>query len=143
MKEAWIQLLTAFVSTLGFTMVFGLRRRYIFASSLGGLLTWGVYLLADLWRGHLFLSCLLAAAFAVIYAEVLARRLKTPATLFVVPAILPLVPGSALYYTMSSIVHGDIAAAKSYGSQTLTIALAIAAGISVVMALRELQMKKG
>ena len=142
MKQALIQLLSAFVATLGFSMLFGVRRRFLFAASLGGLLAWGVYLLAELLHLSNFLSCLLAASFAVLYAEVLARRLKTPATIFVVPAILPLVPGGTLYYAMSSIVHGDIAAAKSFGSQTLTTALALAAGISLIMALRELQMKR-
>ena len=112
MKQALIQLLSAFVATLGFSMLFGVRRRFLFAASLGGLLAWGVYLLAELLHLSNFLSCLLAASFAVLYAEVLARRLKTPATIFVVPAILPLVPGGTLYYAMSSIVHGDIAAAK-------------------------------
>lgn len=142
MKTAVIQLLTAFLSSLGFSMVFGVRRRFLFLAALGGLLAWGVYLIADLWRGHEFISCLLASSFAVVYAEVLARRLKSPATIFVVPAILPLVPGGTLYYAMSSAVHGDIAGAKSFGAQTLTIALAIASGISLVMALRELQMKR-
>ena len=142
MKVAIIQLLTAFISSFGFSMLFGVRRRFLFVAALGGLLAWGVYLLAEFWHSSNFLSCLLAASFAVLYAEVLARRLKSPATLFVVPAILPLVPGGSLYYTMSSAVHGDIAAAKVFGSQTLTTALAIAAGISLVMALRELQMKR-
>ena len=82
------------------------------------------------------------SAFAVIYAEVLARSLKTPATLFVVPAILPLVPGGSLYYTMEIAVHNRMEAARSFGQQTLVAALAIAAGISFVVALRELQARK-
>ena len=142
MKEILIQLFTAFLSSLGFSLLFGLRRRFLLAASLGGLLAWGVYLAADAWMHMEFLSYLLAAAFAVIYAEVLARSLKTPATLFVVPAILPLVPGGSLYYMMNSAVQGHMAAAKVYGARTLTAALAIAAGISFVVALRELQTKK-
>ena len=89
-----------------------------------------------------FLSCLLASSFAVVYAELLARLLKTPATLFVVPAILPLVPGGALYYTMENVVHGRLDAARVYGQQTLIVALAIAAGISFVVALRELRARR-
>ena len=85
---------------------------------------------------------MLAAAFAIVYAEVLARRLKTPATLFVVPAILPLVPGGSLYYTMENVVHGRMEAARSFGTQTLIAALALAAGISFVVALRELQSRR-
>lgn len=152
MITALVQLLTAFISSFGFSMLFGMRRRYLVFGGLGGLLTWGVYLLAR-WglsftpfngnEMHIeFFACLLAAAFAIIYAELLARMLKTPATLFVVPAILPLVPGGSLYYTMSSAVHGDAAGTKYYGTLTAIIALALAAGISFVMAIRAMRTKK-
>lgn len=142
MKTAIIQLLTAFISSLGFSMLFGLRRRFLVFAALGGLLCWGVYLGMDAWLHREFLSCLMASSFAVVYAELLARRLKTPATLFVVPSILPLVPGGSLYYTMENIVHGRMEAARSFGQQTLIAALAIAAGISFVVALREIQTRK-
>ncbi len=142
MKTAVIQLLTAFISSLGFSMLFGLRRRFLVFAALGGLLCWGVYLGMDAWLHREFLSCLMASSFAVVYAELLARRLKTPATLFVVPSILPLVPGGSLYYTMENIVHGRMEAARSFGQQTLIAALAIAAGISFVVALREIQTRK-
>ena len=123
-------------------MVFGLRRRFLLPAALAGLLCWGVYLAMDAWLHMEFLSCLIAAAFAVVYAELLARWLKTPATLFVVPAILPLVPGGSLYYTMENIVHGRMEAARAYGVQTAIAALAIAAGISFVVALRELHARR-
>ena len=142
MKPAVYQLLAAFVATLGFTLYFGARRRFFFVCALGGLLAWGVYLLTELGFHSLFLSYFAAAAFAVLYAEILARYLKCPATLFVVPAILPLVPGGSLYYTLDAAVHGDMPAARQLGAETLIAALAIAAGISVVTALRELHRKR-
>ncbi len=142
MKIALIQLLTAFLSSLGFSMLFGLRRRFLLWAALGGLLCWGVYLGMDAWTQREFLSCLTAAAFAVVFAEILARRLKTPATLFVVPAILPLVPGGSLYYTMEAVVNGRLEDARVWGQKTLIVALAIAAGISFVVALRELHTRR-
>ena len=137
-----VQLATAFLGSGGFSLLFGLRRRYLVLASLGGMLGWVIYLLVDAWLHIGFLSYLLAAAFGVVYAEVLARRLKTPATLFVIPAIVPLVPGSSLYAAMRCAVRGDMNAAREFGSQTLEYALAIAAGISFVVAIRELQTKK-
>lgn len=142
MNPVIVQLITAFLGSLGFSLLFGLRRRYLFAASLGGVLAWGVYLGTEAWMRLGFLSCLLAAVFAVLYAELLARRLKTPATLFVIPAILPLVPGSSLYYAMSSAVRGELSAARTYGGQTLAYALAIAAGISLVTAIRQLRTRR-
>lgn len=142
MKDVIIQLVTAFTGSLGFALLFGLRRRYLFSASLGGFVAWGIYLAVNAWTGQDFLSYLAAAAFAVLYAELMARRLKTPATLFVIPAILPLVPGSSLYYAMSSAVRGDLLTARDHGIRALVYALAIAAGISLVTAIRQLKTKK-
>ena len=142
MKEIIMQLAAAFVGSLGFALVFGMRRRYLFFSSLGALLGWGVYLLADYFLESAFLPPLFAAAFAVSYSEIMAKALKTPATLFVIPAIIPLVPGGSLYYTMSYAVHRDMINARIYGTATLESALAIAAGISFVFAVRELRTKR-
>ena len=142
MKEIVIQLLAAFVGSLGFALIFGMRRRLLFASSLGALLGWGVYLLTDALLDSAFLPPLFAAAFAVSYSELMAKALKTPATLFVIPAIIPLVPGGSLYYTMSYAVHRDMEMARATGTATLETALAIAAGISFVLAARELRTKR-
>lgn len=142
MRDTMVELLTAFLGSLGFSLLFGLRRRHLFAASLGGLIVWGLYLYVDYLLHSLFLSNLLASAFAVLYAEILARRFKCPATLFVLPGIVPLVPGSSLYYAMSSAVRRDFEMASTYGLATLGAALAIAAGISLVMALRELRTKR-
>ena len=136
-----IQLAGAFFGSMGFALLFGLPRRYLFAASLGGLLAWAVSLLTDSLLHVAFLSNLLAAAFSVFYAEALARLLKTPATLFLTPAILPLVPGGSLYETMSYAVRGELELASVRGHATLSAALAIAAGISIVLAIRELRPK--
>ena len=141
MRETMIQLAAAFFGALGFAELFGMRRRYLLPSSLGGLLAWGVYLLlAERFGG--FAVCLAAAAFGVLYAEALARIYKTPATLFLIPTVIPLVPGGALYYSMDSAVRGDLEMARVYGSQTLNTALAIAAGMSFALAIRELRTRR-
>ncbi|MBR2913373.1 MAG: threonine/serine exporter family protein, partial [Oscillospiraceae bacterium] len=51
---------------------------------------------------------------------------------FFIPTAIPLVPGSTLYYTMRSVVQGELSTAADYGIQTLQTALAIAAGVSLV-----------
>lgn len=142
MKGIIIQLLTAFLGSLGFSLLFGLRKRHLFAASLGGLLVWGLYLPAEYALHSIFLANLLASAFAVVYAEILARRMKCPATLFVLPGIVPLVPGGSLYYAMSCAVRREMEDASMYGTATLTKALAIAAGISLVLAVRELHTRR-
>ena len=142
MKQILIQLVTALFGAFGFSLLFGIRRRHLALASLGGMLTWGVYLAVQSMWNILFLSALIASVFAVGYAEMLAHARKCPSTLFVVPAIIPLVPGSSLYYAMERAVDGDYAEAAVFGHQTLLCALAIAAGISFVTVWRELNTPK-
>ena len=135
-----VQLLTSFTGALGFCLVFHLRRRYMFAASLGGLLTCGIYLAAaSIWSGIL-LPTLTAAAFAALYAEFLAWFMGAPATLFLIPALLiPLVPGRPLYYAMYYAVQQDMDLSADFARQTALYALGIALGASLVWALADMR----
>lgn len=50
---------------------------------------------------------LLAACCAALYAEVLANCKRMPSTVFLYPAIIPLIPGDLLYYTVVGLLLGD------------------------------------
>ena len=75
---------------------------------------------------------LLASILITIYAELCARRLKTPNTVFLMSAVIPLVPGSKLYTTMVYAVLLDLDNLIRTGLHTLLLAGAIAAGIILV-----------
>ncbi|MBR3123848.1 MAG: threonine/serine exporter family protein [Mogibacterium sp.] len=137
--SALTQLVTAFLGSLGFAMLFGIRDRFLVSSALGGMLTWGIYMAFSACVGPGFIACFAASSFAIVYAELLAKCYKTPAILFVMPSIVPLVPGSSLYYAMSEAVQGNMLQARSYGFETLLFALAIACGICFVTAIRDLK----
>ena len=138
MSEVISQLVTSFIGSLGFALMFGLAKRHLFTASMGGMLSWGVYLAVMGLNGSVFVGNLAASVFAMVYAKLLARLHKCPTTLFIIPSIIPLVPGSSLYYAMSYAVRGDTQSAGYYGHQTLMIVLAIAAGISFTTAVKEL-----
>ena len=142
MKHILIQLATAYIGSLGFALMFGLRARHLGFAALGGMIAWGIYLGVIALEPSIFLANLCASIFAVTYAELMAHLRKCPATLFVVPGVVPLVPGSSLYYAMDCAVNGDLVGAGAYGHQTLIVALAIAAGISFVTVCRELHTPK-
>lgn len=136
MFNAIVQLVTSFIGALGFALLFNVRRELLFPASFGGLLVWAVYLGAErAFGGSVFLASVWAAAAATIYAEVLARMKKTPATVFYIPALIPLVPGGSLYYTMSYAVRSNWEMVSQYGSSTFYCALGIAGGMSIVLAM--------
>lgn len=136
-KEAGeiIQLITGMLGSLGFALMFGLKKQYLIAATLGGLLNWGLYLLGMYWWGTVFFAGLLASASSALYSEVMARVKKAPATLFFITSVIPLIPGRTLYYTCSNAVIRNWAEAKRYANFTLQYALSIAAGACIIWAI--------
>lgn len=136
------QLLSALCGSFGFALLFNHKGLNLLFAALGGGLTWGLYLFCENFSENLFLLNLLAAAFAAVYSEVLARLRKTPATAFMVTSIIPLVPGGSLYYTLLYILADDKAAAQTSGVNTLFIAGGVAVGIVLVSVLLKPLTKK-
>jgi uncharacterized membrane protein YjjB (DUF3815 family) len=129
------QIITAFLGSLGFSMLFNIRGRKIWYAATGGMLSWATYLLGGLWLSSEMTQYFIAAIMVTVYSELCARIVKTPATTFLTAAIIPLVPGRYLYYTMSYAVNGIFGEFAGYGSYTVGIAVAIAAGIMVASSL--------
>ena len=108
-----VQVLSSFIGALGFSILFNVRGKKLFLAGLGGLVSWTVYLVIASTTTSTFFPNFVASMAATIYAEGLARLAKSPATIFLIGAIIPLVPGGQLYYTM------NYAVAKNWGLFTL------------------------
>ena len=127
-----VQIITAALGTLGFSLVFGAKRSHLFWLSLGGALSWAAYVAAEALYASEPLRYFIAASAVTVYSEIFARILKTPTVNILIPAILPLVPGGILYYTMRYAIAKDWVLFFENGSLTISIALAIALGIITV-----------
>lgn len=135
MQNAVVMLVTAALCTLGFSILFYVHPRRLLVATLGGVLTTGVYLLGVRFIGGELLPNLLGALVGAGFSEIMGRLTKVPVPVYMVPGIIPLVPGGALYATMFNFVSGNYASAAASGLQTLRIALGIAGGIVVASVL--------
>lgn len=136
MKEIIVQLISGTVGSLGFSLIFNVGKKHLIPAALGGLLSWGVYLICNrLFDLDMLMSTVLASACSQIYAEILARVFKTPTTVFFIPAVVPLIPGGTLYNTMYSAVFQDWANFRVYGVNTLLTTLGISIGLSFISAI--------
>ena len=130
----WVQIAAATLSSTGFSLLFGVRHpRHLAVATVGGGITWAVYLLFDRAGLSLFLCMFFASLVGETYAQVMARLMRSPATVFIIPAIIPLVPGSTLFYTMSWLLRGNFEKFTASGIDTLIAALAIALGMVLVI----------
>ena len=130
----WLQVLAAAAGTLGFSILFNSRPQRLLLGALGGGLTWFIYLLLARYILQDFICVAAAAAFGAVYAEIMARVCKAPATVFTILAEIALIPGGSLYLTMHHLVGGRQTQALQYGMHTLMVALAIALGIVFITA---------
>ena len=124
-----ITLLMAVLGSIGFSIIFYMKPERLPWAALGGLLTCAVYLLFKGIVGGELISNLMGALVGAIFSEVTARLTKAPVPVYLMPCIVPLVPGSALYETMSRFVSGSYDEAGKYGLITLQVAMGIAGGI--------------
>lgn len=127
--EAIMQLATAFLGSLGFALLFHVRREKLLLASLGGLLAWGIYLLVGLVTGQEVVRYFVASVALTVYGETLARLVKCPATLFIATASIPLIPGGSLYRTMEYFMQNDLEAFSRQALTTVLLAVAIAVGM--------------
>ena len=146
MSDMLIQLATACAGSLGFALLFHLRQERLLLASLGGLLAWGIYLLMGQVTDQEVVRYFVASVGLTVYAELLARAVKCPATLFLVTASVPLIPGGALYHTMQYFMEGDFAACSVQGLTTVLLAVAIAVGMlfptAIFQLVRRVRIKK-
>ena len=127
-----IQILMGFLGSLGFSTLFHIKGRRLIIASLGGLISWTVFLLLEGVLPSESVRYFLASAAVTVYAEVFARVIKTPTTTFLVPSLIPLIPGGALYYTMNYAVRGEMESFANQGMHTIAIAGIMAVGIILV-----------
>ena len=127
-----IESLACAVGCIGFSFLFNVRGKGLILCIIGAIICWSVYVLVLMMGGNDNAAMLIGSIVAAIYAEIMARVRKCPAIGFLVLALLPLIPGSSLYYTMNYAVRGDMAMFASKGMSTIVLAGLMAAGVLLV-----------
>lgn len=127
-----LQIGAAFLGSIGFAIILKIKGRQILYAGIGGAVTWFIYLQTFAQLHSDFQCNLIASIFVAVYAEVMARVNKAPATIFLTAAAVPLIPGGKLYYTMFGLVSENHKLFVESGTSAVIIALAISLGFVVV-----------
>ena len=114
-----IQLVVSFTGSLGFAALFNIHGKKLWFAALGGCLSWAVYLAVE----FITPSPYVCGFWARIH--------KTPVTVFLVSATIPLIPGAALYRTMNWMLMKDWAKFQKDGIYTILFAVSMAAGMTL------------
>lgn len=140
MKEL-IEILTAVIGTLGFCLIFHIRKSLLPYPCIGGAICWMVYLLAASIGYNCFAASFFSAFFVGVFGEIAARIVHAPTTVFFIPACIPLIPGGALYRTMYYTVRSEWSMFRENAFLTVQCAMGIAVGLALVQALVQISSK--
>ncbi|MCT4564840.1 MAG: threonine/serine exporter family protein [Maledivibacter sp.] len=132
----------SFISTVGFSVLFNVPKKSIFYAGLTGGIGWTLYIyIKELTMSSTF-SIFIASTFVGILGEIFARIDKKPVTTFVIPGIVPLVPGYTIYLSMASLANQDFNIAAKFGTEAVFTSGAISVGIIIVTSFAKIMKKK-
>ncbi len=137
-----IQILSGFVGSLGFAVLFNIRGKRLVAAAIGGLLSWLLFVVLGTYITSEPVRYFIVALVISAYAEVMARSLKSPTTTFITTSLIPLIPGGSLYYTMSLVFQGNMDTFLQKAIYTLQLTSALALGIIVSTAITKIFYRK-
>lgn len=133
-----IQIAAGLIGSLCFGILFNMRGKRLIAAAVGGLLSWGLFVVLSHFIFNEPINYFIVAAVISLYSEIMARILKTPAAPIVTTSLIPLIPGGSLYYTMASAFEGSFNTFLEKAVSTLKLAGALALGIIVITATSQL-----
>lgn len=131
----FLQCIFSVIASYGFVVIFNIHGFGSLLCALGGGITWAAFCAVQALGGQDLLCYFLATVVAAIFAEVMARIRKYPAISYLISCLLPLIPGSGIYYAAQQAMQGNSEGFVFYGTRTLAIAGCMAVGILLVVTL--------
>ena len=126
----------AFGGTLGYAFLLNAPLITVLPASLTGLLGYVIYeVMINLMGQGMIFSYFVATVVIAVICEIAARVMRMPSTIFLLTALVPLVPGYTFYCAMLAIVEHNGAAVASYGLEAVQIVAVIAVGAAVTSTL--------
>ena len=137
MTDIILDLIYCFAASLFFALIMNAPGKTLIHTSITASVGYAVYMACST-QLNTTLGFFAGTTFVAMVGELSARKFKMPATTFIFPAIIPIVPGLGLYQTMLALVQNDISSALEIGASTiLNIAsMAIAMAVVSVLALK-------
>ena len=130
-KALLVSALGAFGGTLGYAYILNAPKKTILPASFIGLFGYMAYVLLGMAGMGTMSAYFLSTVLVSVVCEIEARVMRMPSTIFLLSALVPLVPGYNFYLAMLALVEDRGAAAAREGLVAVQIVAAIAIGAAV------------
>lgn len=118
-------------ATLFYALLMRTPLKALLLSAFLGSAGYVIFIISSNYFTNILAAYFLGTLFVSVIGELMARIMKMPSTIFVIPSIIPLVPGYGLYLTMLLLVQNDFNGFLKTGAQTLFIAAIMALAIAL------------
>ena len=108
-----MEFIFSFTCTVGFGIVFGIRKQELYIAGIAGLVTRAVLILCESMELNRLAYTLIAALIGTFFAEIVGRRRKESIAKYMYPTLVMLIPGDILYNFIVAMVTVDQAAASA------------------------------
>ena len=137
-----IQFVAAFIGVVAFSINLEVPKKYIVITGIVGAVGWIVYLLCIKIAVPNILAYFISALTVAIISIVLSKILKAISTIFLIPGILPIVPGIAMYEMIYCIINNHLHQAKYFLLQAVLITGGIALAIFIADSIKEIKVMR-
>jgi len=127
-----IKTYAAFSSIIAFSIIFSMPKNLLKYATIVGVVSWVIYSYLLYIEVDIVLQAFITGLIVAGMSHIFARVLKAPVTIFLVPGILPLVPGGPIYRSVYYFINDNSGLGNMYFTQTLQIAGAIAMSIFIM-----------
>ncbi|MCH1960322.1 MULTISPECIES: threonine/serine exporter family protein [Romboutsia] len=131
----YIHIIFSYLAAVGFAVFLNAPKKTLYISGSIGMISWTIYIILMRINFDMMSANFIAASIAALLCEILARKMKKPTILFVVPGIITLIPGLGLYNTMYYVIEGNFQESFTTGANVLFASGSIALGVIVVSSL--------
>lgn len=127
-----LQLIASFVTSLGFALLFNIRGNKLKIAVIIGCVGGTIFNFCLLMNYSKITSLFISSMIISILSEISARLIRCPVTVFLHSALIQLVPGAGMYYTMLEVVKGRTDLALAIGTDTVIEAFSIVFGCVLI-----------
>jgi uncharacterized membrane protein YjjP (DUF1212 family) len=127
-----VTVLLGTLSVPGFSILFHAPGKCILPATITGGAGWLVWQLCTEYGQGAAVSVFFGAFMVGGFSRIFAKTVKAPGTAFIIPGIIPLVPGALTFYTMQAFFLGQVDNGLTFCLHTVSSAGAIALGLLAV-----------
>lgn len=131
-----IQFIAAFIAVAAFSINLEIPKKYIVIVGIVGALGWICYIVCDEINFPITFSYFISALLVAILSIILSKLLNAVSTIFLIPGILPIVPGVAMYKMIYNLINNNLLETVHYFWQAILITGGIALAIFITESIK-------